>query len=134
MLVEGAVGSVFVVVGDVVGDDAFELPAVPDEAAVEQFAADGSDPALAERVRHRRPHGSAEDLEVFAAEDLVERDGELAGAVADERSAVVQLVGVAEEQVAGRLCGPCAGRVRGDASEEHLAGVDPDEEQQVVAA
>ena len=41
---------------------------------------------------------------------------------------------MAEEQVAGGLGRPVAGRVCGDAGVEHLAGGDVDEEQDVVAA
>ena len=39
MLVEGAVGPVLVVVVDVLGDQSFELSAVPDDGAVEELAA-----------------------------------------------------------------------------------------------
>jgi hypothetical protein len=39
-----------------------------------------------------------------------------------------------QEQVAGGLGGPRAGWVRADAGEEHLSGLDVDEEQGVVAA
>ena len=39
-----------------------------------------------------------------------------------------------DEQVAGGLCGPCSGGVRGDASEEDLTGLHLDEEQDVIAA
>lgn len=41
---------------------------------------------------------------------------------------------MAEEQVAGCLCGPGAGRVGGGAGVEDSAGGDVDEEQNVVAA
>ena len=47
-LVEAAVGPMFVVVVDVVGHEAFELVLVPDDGAVEQFPAYGSDPVGAE--------------------------------------------------------------------------------------
>ena len=54
-LIEGAVRPVGVVVVDVVGDESFELVLVPDDGAVEEFAAQGPDPAFRERVRDRRP-------------------------------------------------------------------------------
>ena len=79
-------GSVVVVVVDVVDDDALELALVPDDGAVEQLAADGSDPAFGERVGHRSADGGLEDLEVFGAEDLVEGVDELAAPVTDQCS------------------------------------------------
>ncbi len=78
--------------------------------------------------------GVLEDLEAFGAEDLVEAVDELAAAVTYQSLGVGELVAVADEQVAGCLCGPGAGRVGGDAGVDHLSGVDVDEEQDVVAA
>ena len=48
---------VFVVVGDVVGDEAFELRTVPDDGAVEEFAAYRADPPLGEGARYGRADG-----------------------------------------------------------------------------
>ena len=104
-------GPVGVVVVDVVGDESFELALVPDDGAVEELAAQGADPAFGERVRDRRPDRGLEDLEAFGAEDLVEGVDELAASVTYERSGAGELVAVAEEQVAGGLGGPGAGRV-----------------------
>ena len=42
-----------VVVVDVVHDEAFDLALVPDDGAVEELAAQGSDPAFGEGVRYR---------------------------------------------------------------------------------
>ncbi len=70
-----------VVVGDVVDDEALELFAVPDDGAIEQFAADRSDPAFGERVGHGCSDRCAEDLEAFGAEDLVEAVDELAASI-----------------------------------------------------
>ena len=52
LLMEGAVGTVAVVVVDVVDDEPLELALVPDDGAVEQFSADGSDPAFGGGVCH----------------------------------------------------------------------------------
>ncbi len=49
-LVESAVGSVGVVVLDVVVEKPFELVFVPDDGAVEEFVAEGPDPLLGVRV------------------------------------------------------------------------------------
>jgi len=80
------VGSVSVVVLDVVDDEALELALVPDDGAVEEFSADGSAPAFGERVGHRRADRTLEDLEVFGAEDLVECVDELAPPVTNQCS------------------------------------------------
>ena len=63
---------------DVVGDQCLELVPVPDDGAVEELAADGSDPSFSERVGNGCPDGGLEDLEAFGAEDLVEALDELA--------------------------------------------------------
>ena len=123
-----------VVVLDVVDDKAFELSLVPDDGAVEELAAQGPDPALRERVRDRCADRRLEDLHLFGSEDLVERVDEPAATVAYEGAGVGELVGVADEQVAGGLGGPSAGGVFGDAAEVDGWGGDVDEEQQVEPA
>jgi hypothetical protein len=94
-LVEGAVWPVGVVVVDVVDDEAFELMLVPDDGAVEEFAAQRSDPAFSKRVRDPGPDRCLDDLQSLGSEDVVEGVGELAAAVADECSRVCELVVVA---------------------------------------
>ena len=123
-----------VVVFDVVADESFELAVVPDDGAVEEFSADRSDPALCEGVGDRCPDGRLEDLEAFGPADLVEGVNELASAIADQCPSSVEFGAVAHEEVSGCLGGPGAGGVGGGAGVEHLAGVDVDEEQDVVAA
>lgn len=102
-LLERAVRPVLVVVVDVVGHEPFELVLVPDEGAVEKFAADGPDPALGVGVSDRGADGCLEDLESFGAEDLIERVDELAAAVTYKGARTRELVGVSQEQVAGCL-------------------------------
>jgi hypothetical protein len=79
-LAEAAVGTVRVVVLDILGDELCELSAVPDQGAVAQFAAYGADPTLRVRVRDRRVRRGANDRRAIAAEDLIECTDELAGA------------------------------------------------------
>jgi hypothetical protein len=67
-----------VVVLDVVDDEAFELMLVPDDGAVEELAAEGSDPAFSKGVRYRGPNRCFEDPQAFGCEDLVEGVDELA--------------------------------------------------------
>jgi hypothetical protein len=45
-------GSVSVVVGDVVNNEPFELMLVPDDGAVEEFSAGGPNPSFGECVGH----------------------------------------------------------------------------------
>ncbi len=85
-LVERAVRSVVVVVVDVVVDEPLELVLVPDDGAVEEFAAYRYDPAFGVGVGHRRADRTPEDLEAFGAEDLVESVDELAASVSDQGS------------------------------------------------
>ena len=75
----------FVVVADVIHDQLFELVLVPDDGAVEEFAADGSDPPLCVGVGLWRPDRGLEDVEAFGAEYLVERVDELATSITNER-------------------------------------------------
>ena len=69
---------------DVLVEELFELSVVPDEGAVAELAADGADPAFRVGVRDRRVRRGANDRRAVAAEDVIERADELAGAVADQ--------------------------------------------------
>jgi len=128
------VGSVLVVMADVVADEAVELGLVLDDGSVKQLSSDRSDPTLGERVGYRRSDRGLEDFEAFCAEHLVKRVDELAAAVTNECPCVFEAFGVADEKVPGGLGGPGAGRVGGDTGEDDLAAADFDEEQYVVAA
>ena len=64
-------GSVRVVVVDVVDDEAFELPLVPDDCSVEKLTAQGPDPALGECVRDGCADWGLEDLDAFGLVDLM---------------------------------------------------------------
>jgi hypothetical protein len=55
-LAEGAVGSVLVVVDDVVIEAPFELAVVPDQGPVEQFASYGVHPSFCAAVRDRHAY------------------------------------------------------------------------------
>jgi len=78
--------------------------------------------------------GVFQDLDLLAAEDLIGRRRELAAAVTYQRLGAVERVTVAEEQVAGCLGGPFAGRMGRGPGVEHAPRRDVYEEQQVVAA
>lgn len=69
---------------DVDLQDALKLPAAADQEPIEAVAADGADPAFGERVCLRCAKRGADDLDAFAAEDLVEDAAEFAVAVVDQ--------------------------------------------------
>ena len=75
------------------------VPAGPLKGAVEEFAADGTNPAFSEGVGHRSSGRGLEDLEALGAEDLVEGVDEFAAPIPDQRSGVSELVGVAENRL-----------------------------------
>ncbi len=104
---------------------------VDDQDAVEQFAADGSDEALGDCVRPRRPHWRLDDPDIDRGEHGIEGGGELGVAVADEEpEAPIGLVEV-HEQVAGLLGQPLPGGAGGDAHDMDAAGGVLDDEERV---
>jgi len=82
-----------VVVVDVDVQNAFELPAAADQEPVEAIASDGADPAFGERVCLRRPKRGADDLDAFAAENLIEGVAEAAVAVVDQEASQCRSLG-----------------------------------------
>ncbi len=67
-------------------EDALEMATVEDQEPVETLASDGADEALGDRVRLRRPHRRADDLDAVASEDDVEVAGELAVTIPDQEA------------------------------------------------
>ena len=82
-----------VVVIDVDVQDTLKLLAAAGQEPIEAVAADGADPAFGERVCLRCAKRAADDLDALAAEDLVEGMGELAVAVADQKTRRCRSVG-----------------------------------------
>jgi len=75
-LCEGSVRSMPVVVSEVLGEHRIEVTVAADEHAVQALAPKGAYDPLAYRVRIRRPHGRADDLDPFGGEHAVEAGGE----------------------------------------------------------
>src|ERR1019366_5492749 len=90
-----------VVVHLVFGKDGAQMSLAEDQHAVQEFAAQGADEALADRVHPRRPDGGAHDPGAGGLEDGVERVGEVRSAVAEQELDVREPLAEAEGEVAG---------------------------------
>ncbi len=117
---------------DVDAEHAFEVAAVQDQKPVETLGTHGSDEALGDCVRLRRPHRRLHDLDAFAAEDLVEGAAVLAVAVADQEADT--LFGEVKTEVARLLGYPGAAGITRAAGKPDAPAAVGDEKQRVVAA
>jgi hypothetical protein len=120
-----------VVVADVDAEDGFEVATVEDQQPVETLRTDGSDEALGDGVRSRRPHRRLLGPDALAAENLVEGAAVLAVALADQEAhtPIAEVV----TKLARLLGDPGAARVRRPAREPDATARMRDEEQQVLA-
>ncbi len=119
-LAETAMGPVSVVVGYELLEEPAQLVLVPDQGPVQEFVADGANPALGEGVSSGSTGWDGDDAGTHGGEHIIERSRVLAGAVADhEPDGPLEAHG----QVAGGLGGPRTGGVGGDPGEVHLSGV-----------
>ena len=118
----------------ILAQDDVEVAWSGDQEVVEAFPAQGADEAFGDRVRPRCPDRGADDPDVGAGEDGVERGGELAVPVADQEPEPVGAVAEVHQQVAGLLGDPGPGGVGGDPGEVHAATVVLDHDQDVEAA
>src|SRR3954463_2136148 len=82
-LVQGSVRAVGVEVLHILAQDDVEVAWSGDQEVVEAFPAQGADEPFRDRVRPWCPDRGADDPQVGAGEDGVERGGELAVSVAD---------------------------------------------------
>src|ERR1051325_11378242 len=89
-----------------------QVPLVPDQGAVEQFAATGLYPALDDRV-HRGGHLNTTeyDLDAGVGEDGVEQVREFAVSIADQEPCSATGVFEIHDEVPGGLSHPCRGRM-----------------------
>src|SRR6266508_5461905 len=83
-----------------------EVAAAQDQAAVEAVAAERPYPALGVGVRVRRLHRRLDDVDRFAAEDLVEAAAELAVAIVDQEAERLLLAVERHQEVARLLRHP----------------------------
>jgi hypothetical protein len=131
---EGAVRPVGVVVIDVFAEDVVEMSPPGDEDPVGALAPCAGDPALADRVRPRRPYRRLDNPHVGRGEDGVERVGVLGVPVSDQELQAVGSLAEVHEGVPGLLCRPGGGRVGSDAGQVDAAVVVPGDEQHVEPA
>ena len=104
-----------------------------DQHAVQEFTAQSTDEALADRVHPRSLDGAAQDPGAGSLEDGVERGSEIRSAITDQEPDVLDPLAEGESEVAGLLRGPVPGWVRGDAAQMHPAAAVLDEYQHVYA-
>jgi len=104
-----------VVVVEVDAKDALQVSAVEDQQPIETLGTHGSDEALGDCVRSRRPHRCLHNADAFAAEHFIEGQAVFAVAVTNQEPNA--LVGEVEAEVACLLGGPRAGGIGRAASE-----------------
>ena len=119
---------------DVLAQHDVEVSGSGDQEVVEAFPAQGADEAFRDRIRPRCSYRGADDADIGASEDGVERGGELAVPVADQEPELVGAVAEVHEQVAGLLGDPGLGGVGGDPGEVHAATAVLDHDEDVEAA
>jgi len=106
MLRDALVWSGRVVVRLILHEDRVQVCRAEDQDPVEEFAAQGADEALADRVHARRLDGGAQDGGAGGLEYGVEGAGEVRSAVADQAPDVLDALVEPEGEVASLLHGP----------------------------
>ena len=119
---------------DVLAQHDVEVTWSGDQEVVEAFPSPCPDEAFRNRVRPGRSDRGADDPQVGAGEDGVERGGELAVPVADQEPEPVAAVAEVHQQVAGLLGDPGAGGVGGHPGDVRTAAVVLDDDEDVEAA
>src|SRR5215470_17425432 len=131
-LVEAWVGARLVIVDQELLDHGLQVAGAEDEQVIEHLSPAGADEPFADRVRPRGREGQLHDFDAFRTEDLIEADGELAVAVAEQELGLEGTFLKPPGQVPSLLGYPLAGRVGGDAGEVDLAAGNLDEEEDSV--
>src|SRR5712691_9316752 len=116
-----------VVMTNVDREGALEVPSIQDQDPIEALAADGADPPLDERVRAGSPYGRADCSDAVGTEHLIERRGEFAVAIVDQKPDRLRPFDERLDDVAGLLGRPLPRRVRRDTSQVHMPGRKLDE-------
>jgi hypothetical protein len=106
---------------------------VPEQAAVQEFAAAGLHPSLHDRVHPWHPDAGEYGLDPGFGEDLVYARGELAVTVSDQEACPAARVLQVHDEVPYRLGHPSRGGVSGGAKHADAPGGVLDDGQNVVA-
>jgi len=109
-----------------------EVTTAEDKQPVETLAANGTNEPLRVGVGLRRPDRCSDDLDPFAAEDLVEGGAELAVAVVNQEPRPFE--DTREAEVARLLGDPATAGIRRAAGEVSAPVSDLEEEEHVVPA
>jgi hypothetical protein len=123
--------SMAVVVLDVGAERAFELTATDDRHPVKALAPHGADEALGEGVGLRGFHRCSDDRDPLASKDLIERVGELAVAVVDQKPYWQGSIRERPREVASLLRDPDSARILGAAGQVNATTLEFDEEEHV---
>ena len=129
--VRGAMRPVLIVVGLVLAQDLPQVGLVPDEGAVQEFAAASAGPAFGDGVHPGRLDIAEHGPDPGVGEDGVRSGGEAGAAVADHERDPAGLVAEIHDQVAGLLGGPFPGGEQGYPEDADAPGGVPDGGQDV---
>lgn len=124
-------GTMGVVVVDVVAEKPLEMPSSENERPVQTLRTHRFHPSLGERVRLRGANRCEDHLDTLGSEDLVEGAGELGIAVADQEAQGEVSLGEAEGEVPRLLGDPGRIGVPRYPCQVHSAGVHLDEEEDI---
>jgi hypothetical protein len=102
--------------------DSPQLALVPDEGAVQEFAAASSDPAFGDRVHAGSADAAEHGPDAGVGEDRVERGREIRATVADHEPDSMRLVAEVHQEVAGLLGCPRPGGMQGDSEDADAPG------------
>jgi hypothetical protein len=111
-----------------------EVAGSGDQKVVEALSSQCPDEPFRDRVRPGRSDRGADDPQVGAGEDGVERGGKLAVPVADQEPEPIAAIAEIHQQVAGLLGHPGTGRVGGDPRDVRTATLVLDHDEDVEAA
>jgi hypothetical protein len=111
-----------------------EMSSAGDEDAASALAPRTGGPAVADRIRARRPAGVVMIRMPVAVKTASNASVYLASPVSDQELQAFGPLAEVHERVPGLLCRPCGGRVGGDAGQVDAARVVLDDEQHVETA
>jgi hypothetical protein len=119
-------------VGHIPLQHGLQVSLVDDQEPVGDLASDGAHEPLGITVRPRAARRNLDDLNAGRAEDCVERRGELAGPVTNQKPEVISPLAQVHEQIARLLSGPRPVRMRRRTNDVDVPGSDLEHEEHVI--